>query len=94
MLPVPQKWRDDPARAELVDLADDFYLTPAEVARRWRVSEGYLANLRRRHAGPQFMKFGGNGNPLYRASSVLRYEIIGLVQTIDVPIRKGKPRGR
>lgn len=87
LLNLPQRWRDDPARAELVDLADDFYLTSAEVARRWRITTEHMSQLRSKRKGPPFVKFG-HGGVLYRASIILKYERDGFVQTTPQIIKR------
>lgn len=35
------------------------HLTPADLATRWSVSIGHLANLRSMEAGPIYLKLGG-----------------------------------
>lgn len=46
----------------------DLFLTPAELARRWRVSVQTLANWRSRQSGPPYVKLGRR--VLYRFSDV------------------------
>lgn len=47
---------------------DDLFLTPPELARRWRVSVQTLANWRSRDAGPSFIKLGRR--VLYRLAEI------------------------
>lgn len=92
MLPVNPRWRDDPSKEDLVDLCEDFYLTTEEVARRWRITEQHLYNLRRLGQGPEFVKLF-MGSVRYRASVIIKYERAGFVKTKPVDIG-GKRRGR
>ena len=55
-------------------------LTPAELADRWAVSVGHLANLRHQGEGLSYLKIGGR--VAYRWSDVLAYE-----QAHYVPLR-------
>jgi len=92
MLPVNPRWRDDPSKTDLVDLCEDFYLLPEEVARRWRITVQHLANMRRLRRGPEFAKIGGGIR--YRASVIIKYEFAGFVKTKPVEIRRIRRLGR
>jgi len=48
-------------------------LTPGQVAARWGVSTGHLANLRYRGEGIGYVKIGAR--VAYRLSDVLAYEV-------------------
>lgn len=52
---------------------DDLYWTPAELAERWKCTEGHLANQRVAGDGPPYMK-PGKGRVLYQRGMVRRYE--------------------
>jgi hypothetical protein len=52
---------------------EDEFLTPAELAARWKRSEGYLANLRYRGEGVPFVKTA-SGGVLYRMTDVVESE--------------------
>lgn len=47
-------------------------LTPEELAARWRITKGTLANWRAKGRGPTFTKLGNN--ILYNLSDVVEYE--------------------
>lgn len=65
--------------AAFADLAaNDFFLTPIEVARRWRMTRAHLAQLRYKKRGCAFVKLA-NGQVLYPASLVLAYARAGFV---------------
>ena len=53
------------------------HLTPADLAKRWSVSVGHLANLRSMGTGPSYLKLGGR--ILYRALDIEGYEQRSLV---------------
>ncbi|MPY72882.1 MAG: helix-turn-helix domain-containing protein [Alphaproteobacteria bacterium] len=51
------------------------FLTPAELAERWKVSRGVLANWRAQGKGPGFIRLGPKGGCIvYRLSEVEAYE--------------------
>lgn len=57
--------------------ASDAHLTPKELAARFHVSPGTLAQWRSAGRGPRFMRVGGTGTRgpvLYRVSDVEAYE--------------------
>lgn len=55
---------------------DDIMMTPAELAKRWRLDEGTLANLRSKGLGLPWVKLP-SGPVRYRGSDVLDAEING-----------------
>lgn len=65
------------------DYTDNTNLTPAELANRWRTSEGHLGNLRSNRTGPPFWKF--NAKVLYRLVDIFEYEAGARVETSAVP---------
>lgn len=54
----------------------DERLTPEQLAIRWGMSVGTLANWRRSNKGPKFIRLGDGpkGRVLYRLMDVLTYE--------------------
>ncbi len=54
----------------------DTYLTPEELAERWRVNVKTLANWRSNKTGPQYLKLGGRRNTrvMYPIAAVYAYE--------------------
>jgi hypothetical protein len=55
---------------------DDILMTTQELADRWRLDPGSLANLRTRGEGPPFLKLE-NGSVRYKVRDVLDAETIG-----------------
>lgn len=55
------------------------HLSTADLARRWGVSIGWLANMRSASAGPSYLKLGSR--VAYPLSSVESYEAAALVRT-------------
>lgn len=49
------------------------FLTPTELAARWRCSRGHLANLRHRAQGPAYLK-PTDGSVLYDLAVIEEYE--------------------
>lgn len=58
-------------------------LLPQELAARWRMHRGSLANLRSAGTGPAFVKLGAAVR--YRLSDVIAFEDAGRRQTMDTP---------
>lgn len=56
---------------------DDVFMTPQELAGRWRCDVNTLANLRARGEGLPFIKRGMNGGVLYKVADVLAFEARG-----------------
>ncbi|MBB5833461.1 helix-turn-helix domain-containing protein [Kribbella italica] len=54
------------------------HLTPKDLAARWRVSVGHLANLRSEGRGPDFIRPGGR--VAYRLADIEQYEERTLVR--------------
>lgn len=54
------------------------HLRPKDLAARWQVSVGHLANLRSEGKGPAFLRLGGGIS--YRLSDVEDYEERALVR--------------
>lgn len=54
----------------------DVFLTPKELAQRWKMSVETLSNWRVRGVGPVFVKMGSGsrGRVLYRLTDVEAYE--------------------
>ena len=67
---------------------EDVYLTPAELAARWRMTRKQLANWRCEGRGPDFAKFGeGATAPVrYRLSDVIAHE----TEIINRPNRRAE----
>ena len=62
---------------ERVKVSEDVFLTPEELADRWKVSVNSLALQRFRGQGPKAMKLGvegGSGAIRYRLSDIVEYE--------------------
>lgn len=57
---------------------DDVFMTPQELAARWRCDTNTLANLRARGEGLPFIKRGLNGGVLYKVADVLSFEARGV----------------
>ncbi|MBB5791791.1 helix-turn-helix transcriptional regulator [Jiangella mangrovi] len=55
-------------------------LTPRELASRWRVSAGHLANLRARGEGIRYIKLGACVR--YRLMDVLEHEAASVVEPV------------
>jgi hypothetical protein len=51
---------------------DDLYMTPREVADRWRIDEGTLANWRTAGEGVPWVKVGGSVR--YKVADVIAFE--------------------
>ena len=58
-------------------------LTTKEVAGAYGISEGHLANLRSRRAGPRFYKMGPGRKVLYKPADVEAWLFSNPVQTVD-----------
>lgn len=71
MLPRPQL---DPSLAPLAQMCEGVLVTPLELAKHWRMSPDYIANLRRAGRGIPYIKLG-TGRVLYRLSEVLAEEL-------------------
>jgi hypothetical protein len=55
------------------------HLSTADLARRWGVSTGWLANMRSAGTGPSYLKLGTR--VVYPLTSVESYEAAALVRT-------------
>lgn len=55
----------------------DGLLTPADLAERWSMSVGTLANLRSARKGPAYLRIGGAVR--YRPEDIERYESEAMV---------------
>ena len=51
------------------------YITPTELAERWRYTQDHLANLRRVAKGPRFLKLVETGGIRYSMADVIDAEI-------------------
>ena len=60
-------------------LTNELYMTPAELAERWRTSVGVLANRRWRKQAPRFVKL--DKSVIYPLSGVLEFERTNMVDT-------------
>lgn len=56
------------------------HLAPADLARRWHVTSGHLANLRSGGTGPAFLKLGSR--VVYRVSDIEAYEAAARVEAV------------
>jgi len=61
-------------------------LLPAELAARWHITVGTLANWRSSGKGPRFIKFGRR--VLYPLDSVEAYEKAHLMAAVHVPFNE------
>lgn len=79
IIKLPEEIAADPRYADLVQACSEVYVTPAELAKRWRCTGGHLANLRRSRKGPSYVKLadGRGGAVRYRFSDILRFESKG-----------------
>jgi len=59
-------------------------LTDAQLAERWQLSRGTLANQRSQGRGPAYMKIAGRVR--YRLSDIQAFEQAGFVQTQQAPM--------
>lgn len=75
MLSAPTKDRRPLLETGPADI-DDILMTTQELADRWRLDPGSLANLRTRGEGPPFIKLD-NGSVRYRVRDVLDAETVG-----------------
>jgi hypothetical protein len=55
------------------------HLSTADLARRWGVSTGWLANMRSAGTGPSYLKLGSR--VVYPLASIESYEAAALVRT-------------
>jgi hypothetical protein len=62
-------------------------LTDAQLAERWQLSRGTLANQRSQGRGPAYLKIAGRIR--YRQSDIETYEQAGLVETQQSPVDAG-----
>ncbi|MCM3516161.1 MULTISPECIES: helix-turn-helix domain-containing protein [Nocardioides] len=63
---------DDSTHVSAADTTRRDLLTPAQLADRWHVSTGHLANLRHQGEGIGYVKIGSR--VAYRYSDVIAYE--------------------
>lgn len=61
-----------------LDARNEKYLTPEELATRWRYSINSLANQRSQGVGPGYVKM--RGRVLYPLSKIVEYEKLGFVK--------------
>lgn len=61
--------------APVLDLLNSRYLTPIQLAARWKWTEQHLANLRRAGKGPAFTRL--QRSVRYALSDVLAWELAG-----------------
>lgn len=73
---VPQVVANVEAYKPVLDLCRDVWLTPAELAERYRYTEEHLCNLRKAGRGWPFLKLD-TGGIRYRLSDILAAEIRG-----------------
>src|SRR5688572_11984854 len=73
MLEIPVRLASDPAFEPMLRLAENIYVTPRELAKRWRLTIGHLSALRRQGKGPAYIKIAGR--VVYSVADVLAYEI-------------------
>lgn len=52
---------------------ESIYLTPDELAERWRCTRGHLANMRQVSQGPAYLRVN-NGRVLYDRQAIEQYE--------------------
>lgn len=65
------------------------YLTPCELADRWRVTESALGKWRAAGIGPRFIKFGPRNAPVrYPMDDILKFERDNTFEPIRVNYRK------
>lgn len=57
------------------------FLRTTELAERWAVSTGHLANLRVQGRGPSYVKLGG-GSVRYSLADVEAFEMLGRVEAV------------
>lgn len=60
-------------------LANEFYMTPRELADRWRMNVGSLANRRSKRLPPRYVKL--DKSVVYPVSAVLEFERTNTVNT-------------
>jgi hypothetical protein len=84
----PGEFRKEAARPELAKLVSDGkavtpeLLTDAQLAERWQLSRGTLANQRCQGRGPAYLKIAGRVR--YRLSDIEAFEQAGFVQPPQV----------
>ncbi len=81
MLPKPPV--DAGKYAPLLALCESILVTPDELAKHWRMSRDYLANVRRAGRGTPHIKLP-TGRVLYRLSDVLAAELGGTAGDITL----------
>lgn len=59
-------------------LANELYMTPAELAERWSVHLGTLANRRSKRLPPRFVKL--DKHVIYPLSAILEFERANTIQ--------------
>lgn len=73
VIELPPEIAADPRYAQLVAACNEMFVTPAELAKRWRISIGHLTNLRRYSKGPAYLKIG-TGAVRYRLRDIQDHE--------------------
>lgn len=75
VIELPPEIAADPRYAQLVAACSEMLVTPAELAKRWRVTQAHLCNLRRYRKGPAHIKIG-TGAVRYRLRDIQDHEHI------------------
>ena len=66
-------------------------MTTKELAERWNIAEGTLANWRSQKRGPKFMRLGRK--VVYKADAIAKFEKISAVSlTRSAPVKNRKGR--
>lgn len=73
VIELPPEIAADPRYAQLVAACSEMFVTPAELAQRWRVTQAHLGSLRRYRKGPAYIKIG-TGAIRYRLADIQAHE--------------------
>ena len=80
---IPKPAVDAATYAPLLRLCESIMVTPEELAKHWRMSRDYLANVRRAGRGTPHVKLP-TGRVLYRLSDILAAELQGTAGNITL----------
>lgn len=74
MIKLPKHVEADPAFRAVLALCDEVLITSAELAKHWRMTRQGLHAMRKRGAGPAYIRLP-SGEVRYRLSELLAWEL-------------------